>query len=427
MLPSNQYPPAYFLMKQSELFTKTERTSPKDEVAKNAKLLARAGFVRKLSAGIYAYLPLGWRVIEKIMGIIREEMNAIGGQELFMPAMVEKKYMEATGRWGLDVGFEVNGKGEKNAAYTLGWTHEEVLTAIASKFVGSYKDLPFYAYQIQTKFRNEARPQGGLIRTKEFLMKDLYSFHASEKDLLRYYEEVKQAYFRIFGRCGLKTIYTVAAGGDFTISNTHEFQVLSEVGEDTIFYCQKCEYSENSEISKLNDGLKCPTRLPDGQECGGDIKKGRAIEVGNIFPLGTKYAEAFGLSFLDKEGKKQPVVMGSYGIGIGRLMGTIAEVLSDEEGLLWPASVAPFSVHLLDLGNDRAETAYRDLQKAGISVLFDDRAISPGEKLVESALIGIPFRAVTSERTGEKIELKLRNEKETKLVTPNELIKVLES
>ncbi|KKW16353.1 MAG: Prolyl-tRNA synthetase [Parcubacteria group bacterium GW2011_GWA1_50_14] len=405
-------------MRQSKLFTKAERTSPKDEVAKNAKLLARAGFVRKLSAGIYAYLPLGWRVMNKIMGIIREEMNAIGGQEMFMPAMVEKKYMEATGRWGLDVGFEVGAKGEKNAAYTLGWTHEEVLTVIASKFVGSYKDLPFYAYQIQTKFRNEARPQGGLIRTKEFLMKDLYSFHASEKDLLRYYEEVKQAYFRIFERCGLKTLYTIAAGGDFTISNTHEFQVLSEVGEDMIFYCEKCEYSENSEISKLNDGSKCP-------KCGGNIQKGRAIEAGNIFPLGTKYAEAFGLSFLDKEGKKQPVVMGSYGIGVGRLMGTIAEVLSDEEGLVWPVSVAPFAVHLLDLGGSRAETVYGDLQKAGISVLFDDRAISPGEKLVESALIGIPFRAVTSERTGEKIELKLRNEKETKLVTLSELTKIL--
>ncbi len=405
-------------MRQSELFTKSERSAPKDEVSLNAKLLTRAGFIRKMSAGVYAYLPLGWRVIEKISRIVREEMNAIGGQEMFMPALVEKKYLDATKRWDVEIGFEVKGKKEKNPNFTLGWTHEEVLSAIAARYVHSYKDLPFSAYQIQTKFRNEARAQAGLLRGREFLMKDLYSFHDSEKDLFTYYEKVKKAYMNVFIRCGVKAVYTVAPGGPFTVSNTHEFQVLSDVGEDSIFVCTACEYAENTEISKLAQGGKCP-------KCKGEMRKVRAIEVGNIFPLGTKYSEAFGLNFLDKSGKSKPVVMGSYGIGISRLMGTAVEVLCDEKGMRWPAAIAPFAAHLVELNGASAAAVYRNLQKAGVEVLYDDRSMSAGEKLMEADLIGIPWRLVVSPQTGEKVEVKARSEDARALMSIQQFLKLL--
>src|SRR3989344_3558686 len=235
-------------MKLSQLFTKTEKEAPKDEASVNAQLLERGGFVYKNNSGIYSYLPLGWRVIGKISKIIREEMSAIGGVEMFMPALVDKRYMDSTGRWDVEVAFEAKGKNEDEARFTLGWTHEEVITEIVSKYISSYKDLPFAAYQIQTKFRNEPRAKSGLLRGREFLMKDLYSFHSSEADLFLYYEKVRQAYFNVFKRCGLNVYYTVAGGGAFTISNTHEFQILAAVGEDEIFYCADCGYAENKEI-----------------------------------------------------------------------------------------------------------------------------------------------------------------------------------
>src|SRR3989338_5769446 len=296
-------------MRYSQLFSKTLKQAPSDEPSVNAQLLTRGGFVFKNSAGVYTFLPLGWRVINNISRIIREEMNAIGGVELFMPALVDRKYLEQTDRFKLDVGFDVLGKGDEKPTYALGWTHEEVLTAIVTKYINSYKDLPVSLYQIQTKFRNEARAKSGLLRGREFLMKDLYSFHASEKDLFEYYEKVKGAYFKVFERCGLDAFYTLAGGGDFTMSNTHEFQVLSDVGEDEIFYCKKCKLSENKEVSSLKEGYKCTS-------CGEEIFKGNAIEVGNIFPLGTKYSDAFNLKFSDETGSKKSVVMGSYGIGV---------------------------------------------------------------------------------------------------------------
>jgi len=390
-------------MRQSKLFTKSERTAPKDEVSLNAQLLARAGFIRKMSAGVYAYLPLGWRVIEKINAIVREEMNAIGGSEMFMPALVEKKYLDATKRWDVEIGFEVKGKKEKAANFTLGWTHEEMLTAIASHFVQSYKDLPFAAYQIQTKFRNEARAQAGLLRGREFLMKDLYSFHTSEDDLWQYYEKVKQAYTNVFTRCGLQAFYTVAGGGDFTMAHTHEFQVLADVGEDTIFLCGACGYAENAEISKLEEGGECPN-------CKGIVEKKRAIEVGNIFPLGTKYAEGLNLSFVDAEGKRKSVVMGSYGIGISRLMGTVAELYNDDKGLMWPEAIAPFRVHLLEFGKVSAASLYQNLQSRGIEILYDERNAAAGEKLADADLIGIPMRVVVSEKTKGGVEVRQRKE-----------------
>ena len=404
-------------MRQSQLVTKTLKEAPAEETAINAKLLGRGGFVYKNSAGVYSYLPLGWRVIGKINDIIRKEMNAIGGVEMFMPALIDRKYLEATDRFKLDVGFDVLGKNDKKAPYALGWTHEEVLTAIVSKYISSYKDLPTALYQIQTKFRNEARAKSGLLRGREFLMKDLYSFHVSEEDLFSYYEKVKEAYFKVFKRCGLDVHYTITGGGDFTIANTHEFQVLAEVGEDVIFYCKDCRYAENSEISKLKAGGKCA-------ECGGEILKGSAIEVGNIFPLGTKYSEALGLSFADAKGDKKPVVMGSYGIGVSRLMATVVEIHHDEHGIMWPREVAPFAAQLIYIPSDagkvrkEADTLYGLLQKGGIDVLYDDRDdVTAGEKFADADLLGMPVRIVVSEKTlkQDSVEFKKRNAKNIEL------------
>lgn len=413
-------------MRQSQAFAKTTKTVSKDDTSANARLLEQGGFVYKNSAGIYTYLPLGWRVIQKIAAIIRKEMNAIGGQEMFMPALVDKKYLDATGRWNIDVGFKTVDAPDKEPNFVLGWTHEEVLTEIASRYIHSYKDLPVASYQIQTKFRNEKRAKSGLLRGREFTMKDLYSFHADEDDLWRYYDVVKNAYFKIFERCGLKSYYTIAAGGDFTASNTHEFQVIAPVGEDTIFVCDKCQYAENLEISQLKDGDQCP-------KCGGNVKEHKAIEVGNIFPLGTKYSEAFDLKYTDRSGNQKLVVMGSYGIGLGRLMGTAVEVYHDEKGIVWPAAIAPFKVHLLALGGKDGEVVlkaadklYNDLQGAGAEVLYDDRTdVSPGVKFADSDLLGLPYRVVVSAKTlaEDSVELKKRQDSNSQLIKLAEIMK----
>lgn len=406
-------------MRQSQAFAKTTKTALKDDVSVNAKLLEQGGFVYKNSAGIYTYLPLGWRVIQKIAQIIREEMNAIGGQEMFMPALVDKKYLDATKRWDIDVGFKTADGPDKDPNFVLGWTHEEVLTEIASRYIHSYKDLPVAAYQIQTKFRNEKRAKSGLLRGREFTMKDLYSFHTTEEDLMKYYEQVKDAYFKVFERAGLKSYYTLAAGGDFTASYTHEFQVVTEVGEDTIYVCDKCEYAENLEISKLKDGDTCP-------KCGGTVKEHKAVEVGNIFPLGTKYSQAFNLKYTDQAGQQQLVVMGSYGIGLGRLMGTVVEVFHDEKGIVWPESIAPFKVHLIALSGkepnivmEAADKIYNDLQAAGVEVLYDERPeASAGEKFADSDLLGLPLRVVVSAKTlaEDSVEVKKRKEETVELI-----------
>lgn len=407
-------------MRLSQLFTKTLREAPADEIALNARHLIRGGFVYKNSAGIYTYLPLGFRVMHKIKAIIREEMDAIGGQEMFMQALVEKKYMEPTGRWNLDVGFFAKGMNDKEANFVLGWSHEEVLTAIASKYVSSYKDLPFSAYQIQTKFRNEPRAKSGLLRGREFMMKDLYSFHASDADLAAYYEKVKDAYFNVFNRCGLKAVYTLAGGGMFTENFTHEFQTLSEVGEDTIMLCSECEYAENVEISKLKEGDACP-------KCGGKIVEEKSIEVGNIFKYGPKYSEKLALYFTDEKGAKYPVLSGAYGIGVSRLMATVVEIHSDGAGIIWPESIAPYKVHLIVLGDkkEEAEKIYRELTSKGIEVLYDDREEnSAGEKFADADLIGCPIRVVVSSKTIDKnsAEIKIRNEKELKLVKLSDVV-----
>lgn len=410
-------------MRQSQLFGKTLRESPKDEVSTNAKLLERGGFIYKTMAGVYDFLPLGWQVLNKINNIIREEMNAIGGQELFLTAMQPRERWEKTGRWKL-LGEEVMYQFKDRFGHEVGLasTHEEALTEIATRFIHSYKDLPLSVYQIQTKYRSEPRAKSGLIRGREFLMKDLYSFHATSDDLDRYYKIVDEAYLKIFKRCGLKTFVTEASGGVFSKDFSHEYQVLSEAGEDKIIYCGECGFAQNQEISTVKEKSECP-------KCQNKLLLGKSIEVGNIFKLGTKFSEALSLYYTDKEGGKKPVVMASYGIGPGRLTGTIVEVYHDEDGILWPEEVAPFKVHLLaidDKAKKEAENTYKDMLAKNIEVLYDDREDkTPGEKFSDADLIGIPWRVVISEKTLDKkgVELKKRGEKQIKIITTQELFK----
>jgi prolyl-tRNA synthetase len=407
-------------MLQSESFTKTQKTSPAEEEAINAKLLIRAGYIRKMSAGVYSYLPLAWRVLNKINAIIREEMNAIGAQELLMPALIAKEYWDKSRRWHTDVAYEL--KSPFGEEFALGWTHEEAITAIASHFINSYKDLPLAVYQIQNKFRAEPRAKSGLLRGREFMMKDLYSFHASKADLDSYYNKVAKAYQKIFKRLGLKTKLTEASGGAFTSEYTHEFQVLAPVGEDTIVYCTACDYAQNKEIAHVRGGALCP-------KCDSETKESPAIEVGNIFKLGTRYSEPFDLRFATRDGQKEPVIMGSYGIGPTRVMGALAEVYHDDKGLIWPETAAPFRVHLIQMASDKkrvarnADKIHKKLHEDGIEVLHDDREVSAGEKFADADLLGIPWRVVVSEKTGDKIELKNRNAQKIQLVTYEELIR----
>jgi len=408
-------------MKLSKFFTKTEREAPKDEISVNAQLLERGGFVYKNNSGIYTYLPLGWRVLGKINKIIREEMDAIGGQELFMPALVNKRYWDASDRWDVAVAYRL--KDEFGHEFALGWTHEEVITEIAKRYIQSYKDLPVSVYQIQTKFRNEPRAKSGVIRGREFLMKDLYSFHADEEGLNDFYEKVIEGYRRIFERCGLKTYLTEASGGAFTKEYTHEFQVLSEAGEDTIFYCESCDYAQNKEISKLVKGGKCP-------KCGNMTNSGKAVEVGNVFKLGTRFSEAFNLYFVDEKEQGHPIVMGSYGIGPSRLMGAIAEVHHDENGLIWPESIAPYKFILIALEHsyEKAEKIYQKLLESGMEVLYDDREEkTAGEKFADADLLGIPVRLVISERTlkSKSIEIKKRDKNTKELVKIKDIDSIL--
>ena len=386
-------------MRQSLLFTKTRKESPKDEVSKNADLLIRAGFIRKEMAGVYTYLPLGLRVLNKIMNIIRDEMDKIGGQELLMTSLQNKETWEKTGRWSddvIDVWFKTSllHGGEVGLANT----HEEAITDLLTDYVASYKDLPIAAYQFQTKFRNEPRAKSGILRTREFIMKDMYSFSIDEANFREFYEKAADAYANVFNRVGIgeKTYRTFASGGSFS-KFSDEFQTECEAGEDIIYIDNESGQAINKEIytDELLDELKLKKE---------DMRETKAIEVGNIFPLGTRFSEPLKLVYKDEEGKEVPVYMGSYGIGPGRVMGTIAEVLSDEKGLVWPATVAPYQVHLVRLGDEPQVTEIADefydlLTSNGIEVLYDDRDLRPGEKFNDSDLIGVPIRHVVSAKT----------------------------
>lgn len=421
-------------MRQSQLFTKTRKEAPKDEVAKNAQLLIRGGFVHKEMAGAYSYLPLGLRVFNNIIRIIREEMNVIGGQEIVLTALQSPQVWQKSGRWAddaIDVWFKTTLKG--GGELGLGTTHEEPLTALMTEYISSYKDLPRYIYQFQAKFRNELRAKSGIMRTREFVMKDLYSFSKNEEEFRAFYETCAKAYTKIFARAGLgdKTFRTFASGGSFS-KFSDEFQTISEAGEDTIHVHRKKGIAVNKEV--YTDEVLKELDLSKG-----DLEEVKAIEVGNIFPLGTRFSEALGLKYKDEGGEEHPVVMGSYGIGPGRLMGTIAEVLSDEKGLVWPDEVAPFKVHLVSLPAGRqgsrgnvdvvaeADRMYELLEEQGIEVLYDDRDVRAGEKFADADLIGIPVRLVVSEKTLAEsgVEMSRRDNGASSMIPESELLKRL--
>ncbi|MFH1643142.1 MAG: proline--tRNA ligase [Patescibacteria group bacterium] len=413
-------------MKQSKLLVKTQKSAPKIAEAISHQLLLRGDFISQLTSGVYSFLPLGMRVYRKIESIVREEMEALGAQEIFMPSLIPQQLWLETKRWTeIDPPlFQV--KDRHNKLYGLGPTHEEVVTDLVRQRVKSYKDLPFSVFQIQNKFRNEMRAQGGLLRTREFIMKDLYSFHKNEKEVEVFYEKVKKAYFNILKRVGLNPICVAADSGTIGGSFSNEFMIVAEVGEDKILVCPKCKFSSNIEKSgMIKNCPNCKTVL--------EVKK--AIEVGHIFILGTKYSEAMKANFTDEKGETKPIIMGCYGIGLPRLLSAIVEVNNDERGIIWPQNIAPFQVHLLSTAeNKKVESAteklYNELKKANIEVLYDDRNDkSFGEKLFDSDLIGIPWRVVVSEKTlkEDAFEIKNRGKKKIELVDSKKIIKELSS
>lgn len=415
-------------MRLSQTFGGTVRNVAKEEGdSLNYQLLTKGGFVNQLMAGVYTYLPLGLIVLRKIEQIVREEMNNLGSSEILMPTLHPKVNWVKTGGWdNIDVLFKI--KSRTGHEYALGQSEEEVVTPLVMSRAVSYKDLPISVYQIHWKYRDELRAKSGIMRGREFFMKDMYSFHASQEDFLAYYELVKAAYLRIYDRLGLVAKVTEASGGSFSEKVSYEFEVLTDAGEDMIFYCEECDFCVEDEIAKVNPGDKCPT-------CGkGVLKAAKSAEVGNVFDLGQKYGKDFDLAFVDENDKKQYPVMGCYGIGVSRIMGVIVEKYNDERGIIWPESVAPAKVHLISLGDDgaviaQAEKLYGQLGERGIEVLFDDRVgVSAGSKFADADYMGCPLRATISQKTlaQESVEVKKRIEKEARLVKLDDFLKSLD-
>lgn len=411
-------------MRTSRLFTKTSKTAPANEESKNAQLLTQAGYIYKQMSGVYAFLPLGKRVLDNVIQVIREEMNAVGGNEISLTALQPKETWEASGRWSdevMDVWFKtvLAAGGEVGLAPT----HEEPLTELMKGYISSYKDLPVYPYQFQIKFRNELRAKSGLMRGREFMMKDLYSFSQSEAEHNEFYEKIAKSYHRVYERLGIGgiTYKTFASGGSFS-KYSHEFQTLSEVGEDVIYVHEDKQIAINQEV--FTDEV-----LADLGVKREELVERKAVEVGNIFTLGTRFSDALDLNYTDEHGTARRVFMGSYGIGPSRLVGLLAEHFADERGLVWPENVAPFRVYLARLGEDEkvvqaADRLYTRLEAAGISVLYDDSEKRPGEKFADADLIGLPHRLVVSAKTVEsnKIEYKARTASDNELLNENDLM-----
>jgi prolyl-tRNA synthetase len=410
-------------MKVTQLFTKTSKTVPADETAKNAQLLIQAGFVYKVMAGVYSYLPLGLRVLENIKRIVREEMNAINGQELIMSSLQRKETWEGTGRWDdevVDVWFKTKLKDDTEVG--LGWSHEEAILEMMQQFILSYKDLPSSVYQFQTKMRNELRAKSGIMRGREFVMKDMYSLHASQEDMDAYYDGVIEAYKRCYQRFGIgdSTFVTFASGGAFT-KFSHEFQTICDAGEDVLYVNEDRSVTVNEEV--LEDASK---------ELGVDknsLVSVKSAEVGNIFKFGTEKSEQMGIYYIDSQGQQKPIYLASYGIGITRVMGVIVEKFADDKGLVWPENIAPFTVYIAQLGADEdvvnaCQELYNDLIVNGVEVLWDDRDSRPGEKFADADLYGIPYRVVVSKKTiaSGSYELKHRTSDDVKMVSKEKLV-----
>lgn len=409
-------------MLYSKLFAKTLRQAPADATTLNHKLLTQAGFVDQLMAGVYSYLPLGLKVLKNIEEIVRVEMNKIGGQEILMPILHPKENWVTTGGWeGIDVLFKIKSRTEKE--YALGQSEEEIVTPLVMQYINSYKDLPIAVYQIHWKYRDELRAKSGILRGREFLMKDMYSFHETQEDFDKFYQIAKESYKKIFQQMGLTAKVTEASGGAFSKKISYEFMVLTQAGEDDILYCDNCDYCVNVEVGgNLNEGSKC-------KMCGYEgLKKARASEVGNVFDLGQKYGKDFDMGFLGREGAKQFPIMGCYGVGISRAMGVIVEKFNDDKGIIWPQNIAPFKVYLISIGKDEeADLLYKELNSQEIEVLYDDRADkTPGEKFADCDLMGIPFRVVLSTKLEEeKIEIKKRTESEVEIISKEEFFERL--
>ena len=409
-------------MRLSQNFTKTLKDAPSDEVAKNAKLLIRAGFIHKEMAGVYVFMPLGLRVLENIKQIVREEMDAVGGQEVQMSVLQPKEIFEKTDRWDdkkVDNWFKtklVNG-----SELGMGLTHEEPIVDMLADYINSYKDLPVLVYQIQNKFRNELRAQAGLLRGREFVMKDMYSFARTQEEHEQIYEKVAEAYHRVYDRLGIGdiTYRTFADGGIFTSRFSDEFQMLSEVGEDTIYVENDRKLAVNKEV--IEDDRLAATGIDKSK-----LEERKAIEVGNIFPLESKYTDALGVYYTDAGGEKQKIIAGCYGIGVSRLVGALAEHFADDKGLVWPENIAPARAYLVSIGdvNEQAQQLYDQLRAAGIETIWDDRDERPGAKFADADLMGIPHRVVISPKTIEQnsVEYKPRTTDNTELLTVETLL-----
>ncbi len=414
-------------MLQSALFTKTRKEIPADEVSKNAILLIKASFVNKEMAGVYSYLPLGLRVIKKIEAIIRDEMNKAGGQEVLMSVFHPKENWEKTGRWNsMDDLYKVKDSSDREVA--LGPTHEEMVVPLVQQYVNSYRDLPLSVYQIQNKFRMELRAKSGILRGREFIMKDMYSFHKDEEDLKNYYEKMQVVYKNIYDRVGIghQTYMTFASGGSFS-KFSHEFQTVTEAGEDTIYIDEEKGIAVNKEV--LNDEVLAELGIDRSK-----LVEKKAIEVGNIFELKTKYSAPFDMVYKNENDENITIIMGCYGMGVSRLMGTLVEVCSDDKGIIWPEAVAPFLIHLLPLGvsenvSEEAKKIYNEFSKKGFEVLLDDRSLNAGEKFADADLIGLPYRVVVSERSLKEggVEVKRRAEEKGEVMAVDKFIEMLKA
>lgn len=414
-------------MRRSQLFIKTRKEAPADEESKNAQLLIRAGFIHKDAAGVYALLPMGLMVVENIKKIIREEMNAAGGNELLMTSLQRKELWERTDRWDdkkVDIWFK--SRLQNGQEVGLAWSHEEPITDMMREFIASYRDLPAYVYQFQSKLRNELRAKSGIMRAREFIMKDLYSYSRTDEEHQKFYDAMTQAYLRVFDKIGLggDTYLTFASGGAFT-EFSHEFQTVTENGEDTIYLDREAKIAINEEV--LSDDVIAKTGVNKDK-----LEKLKAAEVGNIFSFGTHKSEQLGLYFSDEDGSQKPVVLGSYGIGVTRLVGVITEHFADEHGLVWPENIAPYKVYLASVGEEgqvkeAADRLYGQLTDKGIAVLYDDRDVRPGEKFADADLLGIPNRVVVSAKSLEAggSELKKRTQTDTTIQSDNQLVESL--
>jgi len=416
-------------MKQSKLFVKTLRQPPTDADTINHKLLVQAGYVRQVMAGVYDYLPLGLMVLNKISNIVREEMNNIGGQEVLMPVLHPASLWKQTGGWDkIDVLFKMKSRTGKD--YALAQSNEETVTPLAKEWIHTVKDLPLAIYHINWKFRDELRSKSGILRGREFLMKDLYSWHKDQQDFETFYQKAKQAYLKVFKRMGLEAKATEASGGAFTEKLSYEFEVLTDAGEARILYCDSCDYCVNiDDIKTYQEGDLCPSCKKN------KLQPAKAAEVGNVFDLGQKYTKAFELTILGENGEKVYPIMGCYGIGISRTMGVLVERFHDDKGIIWPKEVAPFQIHLLQIGSDKkveqaALKLYQKLNDKGVEVLYDDRIDkTAGEKFMDADLIGIPLRVVVSERSlaENSFELKQRESQKTELVKTVKILSKLKS